>query len=43
MIASAGDVADAIPDASLRVLEGEGHVVAPERLAPVLAEFLAGS
>jgi pimeloyl-ACP methyl ester carboxylesterase len=34
-------LADAMPNARLRQLEGEGHVVDPEVLAPVLAEFLA--
>jgi pimeloyl-ACP methyl ester carboxylesterase len=34
-------LADAMPNARLRQLEGEGHVVDPEMLAPVLAEFLA--
>jgi pimeloyl-ACP methyl ester carboxylesterase len=33
-------LANALPNARLRVLEGEGHVVDPARLAPVVAEFL---
>ncbi len=33
-------LADALPDARLRVLGGEGHVVAPETLAPLLADFV---
>jgi len=36
----ARDIAEALPDGRLRVLEGEGHVVAPERLAPVVTDFL---
>jgi pimeloyl-ACP methyl ester carboxylesterase len=35
-------VAEALPDGRLDVLEGQGHNVAPEVLAPVLAEFFAG-
>jgi hypothetical protein len=41
MIDVARRLADAMPNARLRQLEGEGHVVAPAVLAPVLAEFLA--
>jgi pimeloyl-ACP methyl ester carboxylesterase len=33
-------VADAVPDAAYRCLEGQNHMVDPEALAPVLAEFL---
>jgi pimeloyl-ACP methyl ester carboxylesterase len=33
-------LADVLPNARQRVLEGEGHVVDPEKLAPVVAEFL---
>jgi hypothetical protein len=33
-------LADLLPEGSHRVLEGQGHVVAPEVLAPVVAEFL---
>ena len=32
-------VADGLPDGRLGVLEGREHVVPPEILAPVLAEF----
>jgi pimeloyl-ACP methyl ester carboxylesterase len=34
-------IADAMPHGRLRVLAGEEHVVAPEVLAPVLADFLS--
>jgi pimeloyl-ACP methyl ester carboxylesterase len=34
------ELADALPDSRLQVLEGEGHVVDPDVLVPVLAEFL---
>jgi pimeloyl-ACP methyl ester carboxylesterase len=34
-------LADAIPSGRHRVLEGQEHVVPPEVLAPVLAEFFA--
>jgi Alpha/beta hydrolase family len=36
-------VADALPYGRHRILEGQEHVVAPELLAPVVGEFLAGS
>src|SRR5829696_1468711 len=32
-------LADVIPDAHIRILEGQEHNVAPEALAPVLVEF----
>jgi pimeloyl-ACP methyl ester carboxylesterase len=35
-------LADVIPDAQRRTLEGQDHNVAPEVLAPVLEEFFAG-
>jgi pimeloyl-ACP methyl ester carboxylesterase len=35
-------LADALPDAQRRILEGQEHNVAPEALAPVLKEFFAG-
>ena len=35
-------LADLLPDARHRVLDGQGHVVPPEILAPTVAEFLAG-
>ncbi|MDP9345128.1 MAG: hypothetical protein M3P44_05315 [Actinomycetota bacterium] len=34
-------LAEALPDARLQILGGEGHVVDPETLTPVLADFLA--
>jgi pimeloyl-ACP methyl ester carboxylesterase len=42
MLEVARQLVDGLPDATLRILEGEEHVVAPEVLAPVLATFLAG-
>jgi pimeloyl-ACP methyl ester carboxylesterase len=36
----AGRVAEAVPDARYRCLDGQTHDVAPDVLAPVLAEFL---
>jgi pimeloyl-ACP methyl ester carboxylesterase len=36
-------LAKAIPHATYRSLEGQGHEVAPEALAPVLIEFFKGS
>ena len=36
-------IADALPNARRRTLEGQTHDVAPEALAPVLEEFFAGS
>jgi pimeloyl-ACP methyl ester carboxylesterase len=35
-------VADALPNAGRRTLEGQTHDVAPEVLAPLLGEFFAG-
>ncbi|RAY16133.1 alpha/beta hydrolase [Actinomadura craniellae] len=35
-------IAAALPDGRYRVLDGHEHVVPPEELAPVLAEFLPG-
>ena len=35
-------LADVLPDARRRTLEGQAHDVAPEVLAPVLDEFFAG-
>lgn len=40
IVAAAGRLADLLPDGSLRVLPGEGHVVAPDVLAPIVASFL---
>ena len=42
MIDVARQVADALPHGRYSVLEGQEHVVPPEILVPVLAEFLAG-
>jgi pimeloyl-ACP methyl ester carboxylesterase len=39
---SARALGDAIPDGSTRILDGQGHDVAPEALATVLEEFFAG-
>lgn len=40
MIDASSRIADALPNGRLRVLDGQGHVVPPEVLAPVLAEFI---
>lgn len=40
MIDTTRQIADAMPNGRLGVLEGEEHVVASELLAPALAEFL---
>lgn len=42
MIDAGRQIADALPNGRLRVLEGQEHVVPPQVLAPVLTEFLAG-
>ncbi len=42
MIDVGRQIADAMPNGRLRILEGQEHVVPPEVLVPVLAEFLAG-
>ena len=42
MIDVGRQVAHALPNGRHGVLEGQGHNAAPEVLAPVLAEFLAG-
>ena len=39
---TARTIARSIPNARLRVLEGQGHDVRPEALAPVLTEFFSG-
>ena len=36
---AARKLAEAMPDARARLLEGQTHAVAPEALAPVLGEF----
>jgi hypothetical protein len=41
MIDTGRQIADAMPNGRLGVLEGQEHVVPPEILAPVLAEFFA--
>jgi pimeloyl-ACP methyl ester carboxylesterase len=41
MIDVGRQIADAIPNGRHSVLEGQGHLVAPEVLVPVLAEFFA--
>jgi alpha/beta hydrolase family protein len=41
MIDVGRQVANALPNGQLRILEGQQHVVAPEVLVPVLAEFFA--
>jgi pimeloyl-ACP methyl ester carboxylesterase len=40
MLDAATRIANALPHGRMRVLEGEEHVVSPEVLAPVVAEFL---
>ena len=40
MRASADRIAQAIPNAQRRTIEGQGHSVSPEAVAPVLIEFL---
>lgn len=40
MIETAGQLADAMPNGRQVVLDGQEHVVAPDVLVPVLAEFL---
>jgi hypothetical protein len=42
MIETGRRVTEALPNGQLRVLEGQGHGVLPDLLAPVLAEFLIG-
>jgi pimeloyl-ACP methyl ester carboxylesterase len=42
MIDVGRQVAEALPNGRLRVLEGQEHVVPPEVLVPVLKEFFAG-
>ena len=36
------EVADALPNGRLSILEGQEHVVSPEALVPVLEEFFVG-
>jgi pimeloyl-ACP methyl ester carboxylesterase len=42
MIGIGRQVADALPNGRHKVLEGQEHIVPPEVLVPVLAEFFAG-
>jgi len=35
-------LADVLPNAKLRTLEGQTHMVKPKALAPVLVDFFAG-
>ena len=41
MAGTARELADALPHGQLHVMTGQGHVVPPEVLAPMLTEFLA--
>ncbi len=41
MVDAGRTLAEAMPQGRLHVLEGQGHVVPPEILAPVVAEFVA--
>lgn len=41
MLQTATTLSKAIPDAKLSTLDGQGHVVDPESLAPLLVEFFA--
>jgi pimeloyl-ACP methyl ester carboxylesterase len=41
MIDASRQIADALPNGQFRLLEDQDHVVPPEVLAPVLAEFIA--
>lgn len=43
MVYGGRQIAAALPDGRLRVLESQGHIVPPKVLAPVLAEFLTNS
>jgi pimeloyl-ACP methyl ester carboxylesterase len=43
MIDASRQIADALPNGRLRVLEGQEHVVPPDVLAPVLSEFITTS
>jgi pimeloyl-ACP methyl ester carboxylesterase len=43
MIDAARQIADALPNGRLRVLEGQEHVVPPEVIAPVLTEFITSA
>lgn len=42
MASTARELAGALPHGKLHVMAGQGHVVPPELLVPVLADFLAG-
>ena len=43
MRAAGREVADALPDGRHQVLEGQGHDVDPDLLAPIVTGFLAGA
>jgi hypothetical protein len=43
MRASADRIAQAVPGATRRTLEGQGHNASPQAVAPVLIEFLSAS
>lgn len=43
MAKTADRIAGAVPNAQRRTIEGQGHNVSPEALAPVLVEFLSGN
>ena len=43
MMDTGRQIAQAMPNGRLRVLEGRDHVVAPEPLAPVLLNFLTAA
>lgn len=40
MVEAGSRLTDLLPEASHRMIEGQGHVVAPDVLAPVIAGFL---
>ena len=42
MIEVGSQVANALPNGRLSILEGQEHVVPPEALVPALAEFFNG-
>jgi hypothetical protein len=40
MLRACRDIADAVPRGEYRVLEGQTHMVEPDVLGPVLADYL---